>query len=83
MDNDGGEDHSGRRVVACHDSSIVQVDHARVQIVMWYTEPKVAAGHHYEGVVPSASISSIQLLLNSGERNEQVPCPDAPQTRCF
>lgn len=34
MGNDGGEDHSGRRVAACHDSSIVQADHARVQIVM-------------------------------------------------
>lgn len=29
----------------------------------------MAAGHHYEGIAPSASISSIQLLINSGEKS--------------
>lgn len=35
---------------ASHDSSIVLVNHARMQMGMWYTKLKVAAGYYCEEV---------------------------------
>lgn len=66
----GGEDHSGRRVAACHDSSIVQVYHARVQIIS-YVIRRAKRGFRpslWRSRALYLHLISIQLLPNSGEQ---------------